>query len=112
MRVIALSLLFNVYWVIAVVGQQDYWPLLAVLLAGSLVFDRKLLWVVPSFAIIGILGDSALMFSGVFEFPDNILPIWLMFLWAGFAAYVWLVKDWILDKPKWLLLVAGAVGGS
>ncbi|WP_161569545.1 hypothetical protein [Veronia nyctiphanis] len=47
MRTIALSLLFNVYWVIAVLGRENYWYLLVALLVASVYLDKRLLWVVP-----------------------------------------------------------------
>ncbi|RXJ74590.1 hypothetical protein CS022_03210 [Veronia nyctiphanis] len=65
-----------------------------------------------SFALVGIGGDTALMYSGVLGFSGSMIPVWLMLLWAGFVAYIWLVRDWLLTKPRWLLVLIGGIGGA
>ena len=111
MRVILLSLAFNVFWFAAVVGRSDWIPVLVLLLIGALLLDRALYWAMPLFAVIGIVGDSVLSHLGILQFPHPHLPLWLCLMWAGFASYLWLLRDWLLSQKTWILLVAGSVGG-
>ncbi|MEZ9524214.1 DUF2878 domain-containing protein [Enterovibrio norvegicus] len=111
MRVILLSLTFNVFWFAAVVGRSDWIPVLVVLLIGALLIDRSLYWAMPLFAVVGIVGDSVLSHLGILQFPHPHLPLWLCLMWAGFASYLWLLRDWMMSQKTWILLIAGSVGG-
>ncbi|KXF83245.1 DUF2878 domain-containing protein [Enterovibrio coralii] len=112
MRFVLISVLFNVYWFAAVVGQHTFLPFLVLGLIGAVFLDRTVLFAIPLFALIGIVGDSVLKSFDILRFQTEFLPIWLCLLWAGFAAYIWLTRDWLLSKPKWVLVVAGSVGGG
>ncbi len=112
MRVILLSIAFNVFWFAAVVGRSDWIPMLVLLLIGALLIDRSLYWAMPLFAVVGIVGDSVLSHLGILQFPHPHLPLWLCLMWAGFASYLWLLRNWLLSQKTWILLVAASVGGT
>ncbi|WP_028022570.1 DUF2878 domain-containing protein [Enterovibrio calviensis] len=112
MRVILVSLAFNLFWFAAVVGQNSFLPFLVLALIGAMFIDRGVIIAIPLFALIGIAGDSVLMHNQILNFDTAFLPLWLCLLWAGFGAYVWLLKDWLLDKNPLLLIVAGSLGGA
>ncbi|WP_394209638.1 DUF2878 domain-containing protein [Enterovibrio calviensis] len=112
MRIILVSLAFNLYWFAAVVGQNSFLPLLVLVLIASMFMDRGVIIAIPLFALIGIAGDSVLMSSQFLVFDTPFLPLWLCLLWAGFGAYLWLIKDWILDKNIGVLIGAGSIGGA
>ncbi|WP_407333796.1 DUF2878 domain-containing protein [Enterovibrio sp. 27052020O] len=112
MRIILISLAFNLYWFAAVVGQNSFLPLLVLALIASMFIDRGVIIAIPLFALIGISGDAVLMSNQILMFNTPFLPLWLCLLWAGFGAYLWLIKDWVLEKNIGLLIVAGAFGGA
>lgn len=56
--------------------------------------------------VTGILVDSALTLSGVFQFPDNqIIPLWLVMLWASFAATIAHSLQFLAKSKKLQLLI-------
>jgi hypothetical protein len=57
----------------------------------------------------GILVDSVLTLSGIFQFPEHhIIPLWLVMLWASFAATIAHSLQF-LAKSKRLQLLIGFV---
>lgn len=112
MRIVIVSLAFNVYWFAAVLGQNDLLPFLVIALLVSVFIDRGVVKAVPLITLIGVWGDSVLTYAQVLNFNTTHIPLWLGMLWAGFAAFVWLVRDWLFDKPRWLLTSVGTVGGA
>ncbi len=58
---------------------------------------------------IGVFTDSMLIHLGIFYFPqDNIMPLWLVTLWASFAATVGHSLAF-LKKSIYLQIIAGAI---
>lgn len=112
MRVVLISLAFNAYWFAAVLGQNSMLPFLVLALIGAVLLDRGVLFATPLFTLIGVAGDSVLTHLQVLNFDTSYMPLWLGFLWAGFGTYIWLVRDWLMEKPLWLLAIVGAVGGA
>ncbi|MDD1792208.1 DUF2878 domain-containing protein [Enterovibrio sp. ZSDZ42] len=112
MRVILVSLAFNLFWFAAVVGQNSLLPFLVLALIGAMFIDRGVIIAIPLFALIGIAGDTVLMRNQILNFDTAFLPLWLCLLWAGFGAYVWLLRDWLLDKNVGLLIAVGSLGGA
>ncbi|MDD1779643.1 DUF2878 domain-containing protein [Enterovibrio sp. ZSDZ35] len=112
MRFIVISVWFNMYWFAAVVGQHTALPFLILALIGALLVDRTVLFAILLFGLIGITGDYVLRHFDVLRFDTPFLPIWLCLLWAGFAVYIWLMREWLLAKPTWMLVLAGSVGGG
>lgn len=70
--------------------------------------EIKLIAIVTLF---GVLYDSTLLKLGLFNFPEYtgfIIPLWLIFLWATFAATLLHSMAWLLTKP-WLATLLGAI---
>ncbi|CZF84204.1 DUF2878 domain-containing protein [Grimontia marina] len=112
MRIVLISLTFNAFWFAAVLGQNSMLPFLVLALIGAVLLDRGVLFAVPLFTLIGIAGDTVLIHLQILKFETSFMPLWLGFLWAGFGTYIWLVRDWLITKPFWLLVATGAVGGA
>lgn len=111
-KLILVGLLFNVYWLIAVLGQQVYVWVLVLLFSACW-------WTFPSvgryaFAIAGsgILMDGALSFSNVLDFRGVLIPIWLMMLWLGFGAFVWFMRETIAKHSAVFIGLLGGGGGA
>jgi hypothetical protein len=118
---IIISMLFNAYWFVCVVFQEQAWFLLLGLLIGGIVFDKTVAIVAPIIALIGICGDALLTGFGVFIFDKSLLqnvvvesnfiealssfPLWLGFLWLGFGTYAWLLRN-VLIKHAGILFIA------
>lgn len=81
-------LAFKVIWLLLVLLQNQFvLPVLAITAMLLLLYpDKHLVWrYCALIALPGILLDSALSLGGVFQFPENIVPLWLMVLWVNFA---------------------------
>lgn len=113
MRYLLISLVFNVYWLIAVLGQDEYQYWLLPFLAAACFYDKYLLAIMPTLAILGIVGDTALVHLNILDFDGaHFLPYWLILLWLGFIAFVWLMRGVVLPRSMWLLIAIGGVGGA
>lgn len=112
---------FDLFWLLAVVRGDTWWPLLLLMLlpfwfhpAGSC--RRRGYWL--GLAIAGGLLDSLLIWLGVFQFPSSTLwvPPWLWLLWLGFVIVLdlglgpWLVPR-LLSGRGWQLALLGAISG-
>ncbi|MGR5062837.1 DUF2878 domain-containing protein [Photobacterium sp. DNB22_13_2] len=111
-KLIAAGLIFNVYWLIAVLGQQAYVWVLVLLFAACW-------WKFPSvgryafsIACAGVLMDGALSISNVLDFQTLLIPIWLIMLWLGFGAFVWFMKETISNYSVAFIGLLGGVGGA
>ena len=61
--------------------------------------------------LLGTMHDSTLLNLGLFGFPEHsgfIIPLWLILLWAAFAATVLHSMAWLLEKT-WLAALLGAI---
>lgn len=75
---------------------------------GALPAQVELQWLLP-LALVGILLDSALFFSGVLG-PDRLMPAWLLALWLCFVTCVPYSLRWFVDNPRFgvpVFMVAG-----
>ncbi|WEM45666.1 DUF2878 domain-containing protein (plasmid) [Photobacterium sp. DA100] len=111
-KLILAGLLFNVYWLIAVLGQQAYvWLLVLSFLACWWIFPK-----VGRYAFLiagaGVLMDGILSASNVLAFPSALLPFWLVMLWLGFGCFVWFMRDLVKQHPIHLISLIGGVGGA
>lgn len=123
-----ISMLFNGYWLLCVVVQEQAFLVIGALLALAILADKKTLVVAPVITMIGVMGDVLLTHYQVFIFPEKNLhgfvaesswlssevasfPLWLFFLWLGFASHAWLLRAVILKTPRWLLVALCAVSG-
>ncbi|KKC99609.1 MULTISPECIES: DUF2878 domain-containing protein [Photobacterium] len=109
---VAGGLLFNGFWLLAVLGQNDWIGLLAAMLLivwwRYPAAVRKVLVI----ALAGCVMDSALTFTGIYRFESSFLPVWLILLWFGFATFVWFLRHNLAGYPAVLVLLAGSVGGA
>lgn len=106
---------FNVFWLVAVVGQYPWMPLLILLLAVSWWYYLGAWRFSMLMGGLGILMDSALAFAGILVFDDPIflhgLPTWLMLLWIAFGCFVWVCRQYIMTSQVAFMLLLGSVGG-
>lgn len=112
MYLFIVSGVFQLYWLLAVFGQQHALPLLFTGLTILLLSKKAM--VVPVFilAAVGVVGDNLLSFFGILSFSQLTIPLWLVFLWLGFASYVYLIKTILLKKPRAMILAIGTIGGT
>ncbi|MGR5142708.1 DUF2878 domain-containing protein [Photobacterium sp. DNB23_23_1] len=111
-KLIVVGLLFNVYWLIAVLGQQAYvWVL--VLLFAACWWKFPSVWRYAfSIAVAGVLMDGVLSISNVLDFQVLLIPNWLIMLWLGFGTFVWFIKETIANYSAALISLLGGVGGA
>lgn len=111
-KLLLVGLLFNVYWLIAVLGQQAYvWVL--VLLFSACWWSFPLMGRYAfSIACAGILMDGTLSAFNIFEFQTALIPFWLIMLWLGFGAFVWYMKETIVKQSVFFIGMLGGVGGA
>lgn len=109
---VAVGLLFNGFWLLAVLGQNDWIALLACILV-------IVWWCYPAsvkqvlvMALAGCLMDGLLTFTGIYRFESSFLPAWLILLWLGFATFVWFLRHNLARYPASLVLLAGSLGGA
>lgn len=101
---------FNLYWWLAVDGQQAS-PLLALLglhlLCSPSRHEDLRRW---PLALAGCLLDGLLWRLGLFEFSHG-FPLWLGLLWLGFALTLGHGLRWLLGLPRWQQGALGMLGG-
>ncbi len=109
------SLWFNVFWLSAVLGQNSWIavPITLLVIHGYWTKNDLSEWCfIASVAVLGAAVDSLLSVAGVFVFASGLLaPIWLVLLWAGFAATVRHSLFW-LKRSSILCAAFGAFGGT
>lgn len=123
-RLVANFLLFQLGWVVAVVGAARGYPLAGVVYALVFVFFHLLymrggrvpeLLLVLGSAIFGFLVDSLLVLSGMIEFPAHSRlgypsTVWMASLWLMFAMTLRHSLGWL--RGRYVLAAAlGAVFG-
>ena len=114
---LANALGFQLVWWLSVLGQGQ-WTLIVLAILGFhllLVFDQaREAKVLLSVTALGVVTDSTLTLIGLFEFnegTESIIPVWLIFLWLGFAASLNHSLSMFHRNP-WLAALAGGVFGS
>ena len=114
---IANAVLFQLGWLVCVIGGNSLWLLLAL---AALVIHLR--WIsswaaegrlILSVVIVGTAVDSVLRYLGVFRFEDAapLIPLWLMLLWALLATTLRHCLAWSA-RPWWLASALGALGGA
>jgi hypothetical protein len=114
-RLIAISTIFNIYWVCAVYFKDAAVPALLLVYLLAVYRDRKLMAYSLLIAIVGLTIDSLLTYIGLFKFKEediplfladiSFLPMWLYFLWLGFSCYAWSLRQLVVDKNKYVVSV-------
>ncbi|NAW87465.1 DUF2878 domain-containing protein [Photobacterium halotolerans] len=109
---VAVGLLFNGFWLLAVLGQNDWIAVLASILV-------VVWWCYPAsvkrvlvMALAGCLMDGLMTFTGLYQFESNFLPAWLILLWLGFSTFVWFLRHNLARYPAVWVLLAGSIGGA
>lgn len=105
------SLVFNLLWFVAVMGQDTYASFLALSIVIFFFIYPQSIMRICLIALIGICGDRILNFEHIIQFESDTLPIWLVLLWFIFACYLWLIRATVMKVPLMILLVIGPVGG-
>jgi hypothetical protein len=114
--------LFQMLWVACVLGAANriIWPAIAILFAMLLIYSVPTLRVKNDFLFIliclllGFILDSLLAFFNFIDYSfdygfSHIAPLWILFLWVGFAltlnhSMAWLFKN---IKTGYLLMALG-----
>nr|WP_086937436.1 DUF2878 domain-containing protein [Thaumasiovibrio occultus] len=109
---ILVSLLFNVFWALCVIGQERaLWITLPALCVHSFL-RAKSLPTVLGIMVLGITMDSLLIWQGVFVFATPWMPLWLGALWAGFGIFFWYLLPVISRFPAWQFVPVMAVAAT
>ncbi|WP_299013324.1 DUF3833 family protein [uncultured Photobacterium sp.] len=92
-ELLIVGVLFNMYWLVSVVGQSQFiWLLVTLLLMCWWYYSDT--W---RFSLLlggaGILMDLMLNKLGVFHFTQSFFPVWLALLWLGFGSFVWVIRQ-------------------
>lgn len=107
-KLLLAGLLFNTYWLIAVLGQQAYvWVLVLLVVACWLKFPGGIKSALV-IAGVGVVMDYFLSVYNIFSFGSSTLPSWLIMLWLGFGTFVWFMRTTITRYPA---IVIGLFGG-
>ena len=110
-ELLIVGLVFNGYWLLAVIGRSHYiWLLLIVLMAswwyykGSWRFGLLL-------GTAGIAMDYLLSQLGLYQFHSSVFPSWLVLLWLGFGSFVWIIRRAIAAYSPLVVIAIGGLGG-
>lgn len=116
-----ISLAFNGYWLLCVVLQSQAFYLLALVILAALIYEKTAILAALPMALVGIATDFALSYWGLFSFQQALeqgeplllgsFPVWLVFLWAGFAIFAWLMRPIVLKHNILLLIAVTAFAG-
>lgn len=111
-KLLLAGLLFNMYWLIAVLGQQAYvWVLVLLIVACWWKFPKGIKAAL-SIALVGVVMDFTLSTVDIFAFDSFVIPAWLVMLWLGFGTFVWFMRSTIVSYPVMLIGILGGIGGS
>jgi hypothetical protein len=100
----------------AVLG-QDKWQLLLVALVAITVvmasyFDRRAVLSMAVIFLSGLVIDSLNLYSGVLVFNQDVLPLWLIALWAAFGWYAVVLFSVVNRYPLFLVSIVGGIAGA
>ncbi|UTV30067.1 DUF2878 domain-containing protein [Photobacterium atrarenae] len=110
-ELVLIGVLFNLYWLLAVIGQNAYLWLLVALLFMSWWLRRATWKFATTLALCGILMDFILSQLDIFAFDTPGIPVWLVLLWFGFGTFVWMIREVVLRYHPGLVVLLGGVGG-
>lgn len=110
-ELLTIGLVFNVYWFLAVLGQNQFVWLLVTLLLTSWWFYQGVWRFAVMLGACGIGMDFLLSRLGVFEFYGDTFPLWLVCLWLGFGSFVWIMRQIITAYSPYAMMLLGGVGG-
>ncbi|MGI5308107.1 DUF2878 domain-containing protein [Rheinheimera sp. WS51] len=107
---------FNALWFSAVYGREDWLWLSSILTLLLFVSGWQHLWprryAMLVLAAAGLLAESLMVSSSQISFSGNqLLPNWLILLWAGFVAMAFVSLSSLLHRRYWLAAIAGIVLG-
>lgn len=112
MRVVLISVAFNLFWLLAVLGQHEALPYLVLALLVASILERKCVAAVLLIAFVGIAGDSLLVLLGFLDFGAHQMPLWFCLLWVGFSAYAVSLRGLLISKSGIVVALVGAFGGA
>ena len=104
--------LFQLLWLGAVLGQNQALIVLVILLSLHFYLSPNRaadLRILP-LGLVGFGLDLTLMSLGVFQFAE--FPLWLLFLWFGFALSLGNSLAWVKQLPLLATIPLGAVMGA
>ena len=114
------AVLFQALWFTAILSGWLYaLPLMVLHLAHFVYAERhpKTRLACFSLALLGMIGDIILGLFGVYHFhAENlmvlgVIPLWLCYMWLGFATCLPISLSWLLRSPP-LLLAFFSIGGT
>jgi len=107
---------FQIAWLMAILWrEQSFLPLTVVILIHfAMSKHRKRDWM--TFVLITMIGsfvDMTATYAHLFVFENGqLLPIWLVLLWANFSLTFHYSMSWLMRLPKILQSVVGAIFGT
>ncbi|MCG8613848.1 MAG: DUF2878 domain-containing protein [Pseudomonadales bacterium] len=113
--------LFQICWFLAVVLQSHWmWLVVVLMLAHALIYvtgNLRALRAVAFVAVLGIVLDTGLRWSGTYLFPGQeldigawMLPLWLYGLWLAFALTVPISLSWLAQRRVLWVVSCGVIG--
>ncbi|QXO19296.1 DUF2878 domain-containing protein [Vibrio ostreae] len=110
------SVWFELIWLLAVLGQEQWQWLTTLLVVVTLLFSAWRLSVavgrICAVAVTGIAIDVANMHLGLFFFINPHLPVWLIALWFIFVWFAAFAIPALSHLPSWLVIIATGLGGA
>lgn len=115
-RFVAYSVWFQSFWFLAVLGNQQ-WQWLSALLAaftllGSYLQREIKLQRVAILVAVGIGLDFGNAQLGLFVFETTFLPVWLVSLWLVFTWYAYFLLQQLSRLSVWSISLLGGIGGA
>lgn len=122
MKKIINFILFQLLWVACVLGadNQTIWPALSIILIMLVIFLLPAIRAKNDFIfiltclVLGFILDSSLAYFNFIDYSFNygfsrIAPLWILFLWVGFALTLNHSMAWIFNNAKlgYLLMALG-----
>lgn len=121
-RTVIISTLFNIYWFLCIFIQDSAITVLLAVYIAAVFYDKTVLVGSLMISVPGILVDSLLAYAGVFSFPElaispyiqnlSAIPLWLYFLWLGFASYLWLMRALLFKYPYVVISAVFSLSGT
>ena len=106
--------IFNVLWLSAVAGRDDYLWLTVLLAVAQLGYSYWVAQVtikkMAQLFAVGLLLEAIAISVGAIDFVGAVFPLWLVLLWVGFAAMAPVALDWLAKMPLVAALL-GAISG-
>lgn len=106
--------LFNVLWLSAVAGRDEYIWLTVLLAVAQVGYSHWIAEVtikkMAQLFAVGLLLEAIAISVGAIDFIGAMFPLWLVLLWVGFAAMAPVALDWLAKMPVVAALL-GAVSG-